>query len=89
MEKLHAAAQLINDAIPSVPLGTETHAKVLKLATELNRLILETKENAQGTVQTMLEAIQKMRQNPQQPAMGAQGQPPPQPQPPAMPPMAA
>jgi hypothetical protein len=90
MEKLHAAAQLVNDAIPSIPLGDEKHTKVLRIATELNKLIVETKENVQGTVQTMLQAIQQMKQN-QHPGMagGAPGQPPPPPQPPAMPPAMA
>lgn len=91
LEKLHAAAQLINDAIPAIPLGTEMHSKVLKLATELNKMIAEGKDHHQGTIQTMLQAIQQMKQNPQMGALhGAQGAPsggappPPQPQPPAM-----
>ena len=88
MEKLHGAAQLINDAIPSIPLGSEIHEKVLKLATELNKLIGSAKEHHQGTVQTMLQAIQQMKQNPQMGALQGGGAPPqqpaPQPQPPAM-----
>ena len=91
MEKLHAAAQLINDAIPQIPLGTPLHSAVLKIATDLNKHIGEAKEHAQGTIQTMLQAIQQMRQNPRLGAMGGApgGAPQPPPQPPAMtPPMA-
>lgn len=87
LEKLHGAAQLINDAIPAIPLGSELHGKVLKMATELNKMLGEAKENSQGTIQTMLQAIQQMKQNPQMGALhpGAPGgPPPPQPQPPAM-----
>lgn len=88
LEKLHGAAQLINDAIPSIPLGTPLHSEVLKLATTLNKHLGEAKENAQGTIQTMLQAIQQMKQNPQMGALhgAAPGgaPPPPQPQPPAM-----
>lgn len=88
LEKLHGAAQLINDAIPSIPLGTPLHTEVLKLATTLNKHLGEAKENAQGTVQTMLQAIQQMKQNPR---LGAAASAPPQapPQPPAMPPAMA
>jgi hypothetical protein len=82
LEKLHAAAQLINDAIPSIPLGTPLHTEVLKMATNLNKHLGEAQEHAQGTIQTMLQAIQQMRQKP---GLGASGgaPPPPQPQPPA------
>ena len=80
IEKLHAAAQLINDALPQIPLGTPLHTAALKIATDLNKHIGEAKENAQGTVQTMLQAIQQMKQNPQMAALHQGG---PAPQPPA------
>lgn len=84
LEKLHAAAQLINDAIPQIPLGTPLHTEVLKIATNLNKHIGEAKEQAQGTIQTMLQAIQQMRQNPRLGAMAPGGTPQqPQPTPPA------
>ena len=91
IEKLHAAAQMINDALPQIPLGTPLHTATLKIATDLNKHIGEAKENAQGTIQTMLQAIQQMKQNPQLAALH-QGAPPNQPPavaPQAAPPMAA
>ena len=94
IEKLHAAAQLINDAIPQIPLGTPLHTETLKIATNLNKHLGDAKEHAQGTVQTMLQAIQQMKQNPRLGALGGApgGQPPVQPPamaPPAAPAMAA
>jgi hypothetical protein len=86
LEKLHAAAKLINDAIPQIPLGTPLHTEVLKIATNLNKHLGEAKEEAQGTIQTMLQAIQQMRQQPNMAALHQGG--PPQ-QPPAAPAMAA
>jgi len=64
IEKLTAAAQLINEALPQIPLGTPLHAAALKIATDLNKHLGDAKENAQGTMQTMVQAIQQMRQNP-------------------------
>lgn len=88
LEKLHAAAQLINDAIPQLPIGSPLHTETLKIATNLNRHLGEARENVQGTVQTMLQAIQQMKQNPRLGAAAPQGSAPPQP--PAMaPPMPA
>lgn len=81
IEKLTAAAQLINEALPQIPLGTPLHAAALKIATDLNKHLGEAKENAQNTMQTMVQHIQQMRQNP---GLGALNQGGPPPQPPAM-----
>ena len=81
VEKLAAAAQLVNDALPMIPLGTPLHSAALKIATDLNKHLGEAKENAQNTMQTMVQHIQQMRQNP---GLGAVNQGAPPPQPPAM-----
>lgn len=85
--KLHGAAQLINEAIPQIPLGTPLHTEVLKIATNLNKHLGQAKEQVQDTIQEMIQAVQRMRQNPQMGAL-TQGAPPPN-QPPAMPAPAA
>jgi hypothetical protein len=86
IEKLTAAAQLVNDALPMIPLGTPLHAAALKIATDLNKHLGEAKENAQNTMQTMVQHIQQLRQAP---GLGALNQGAPPPQAPAMAPPAA
>jgi hypothetical protein len=94
IEKLHAAAQLINDALPQIPIGTPLHTATLKIATDLGKHLGDAQETVQGTIQTMLQAIQQMKQNPQLAGLNQGGAPPPPNQPPAVappqaPPMAA
>jgi len=81
MEKLSGAAQLINEAIPQIPIGTPLHAAILKVATELSKQMGEAKEKAQATAQTLMQSIAAARQNPQMAAL--QRMAPPN-QPPAM-----
>ena len=45
MQKFQSAAKLINEALPSLPMGTEFHTKALKLATDLNKLMSEIPQN--------------------------------------------
>lgn len=45
VQKIQSAAKLINEAIGSVPMGTEFHTKILKLATDLNKLMAEMPQN--------------------------------------------
>lgn len=45
MQKVQSAAKLINEAIGSVPMGTEFHSKILKLATDLNKLMADLPQN--------------------------------------------
>ena len=45
MQKLQAAGKLINEALPSIPMGTEFHTKALKLATDLNKLMMDIPQN--------------------------------------------
>ena len=89
IENLHGALELINKALPMIPLGTPLYSATTEIATKLSKHIGDVKEDAQGTIQTMLQAIQAMKQNPQLGALhqGGGGAPPPQaapPQPPAM-----
>lgn len=80
MQKLQAAAQMITEAIPQIPLGTPLHTKVMKIASELTKELGAAKDTMQQQVQTLLQAVQAAKahgQNPQIPG------PPPN-QPPAM-----
>lgn len=83
IEKLHGALQLINDAMHQIPIGTPLYTATSDIATKLSKHIGEVKEDAQSTIQTMLQAIQQMKQNPQLAALhqggAAPGQPSPQP----------
>lgn len=94
MQKIQSAGKLINEAIGSVPMGTEFHTKILKLATDLNKLMAEVPQNpgmqatglmqqARSTAQQApMQALNKLF--PQaQPAPGGEGGQPPAP-PPAM-----
>jgi hypothetical protein len=83
--KLTQAAELIGKAIPAVPMGSEMHEKVLKIATDLTKLVGEFKEVAtkQEQAQMLVQHLMQMRQQGGQPG----GPMPPQPNAgPAMPP---
>lgn len=85
MQKLQAAAQMITEAIPQIPLGTPLHTKVMKIATELTKELGSAKDTMQQQVQTLLQAVQAAKargQNPQMPGPSPN-------QPPAMAPPAA
>lgn len=74
---LTQAAALVGKAIPSVPMGSEMHQKVLKLATDLTKLVGEFKEVAtkQEQAQMLVQHLMQMRQQGGQPA-GPMPQPP-------------
>jgi len=83
MQKLQQAAQLITQAIPEVPMGTPLHAKILKIATDLNKELGDAKENMQQQIQTLLQAVQAAKQNGQNGMLNRAAPPPPN-SPPAM-----
>ena len=82
MLKVQNAAKLINEALPSVPMGSEFHGELLKLATTLNKILAKMPENP-GMQATNLvqQARQTAQQGPAQAALSAlyppkPGQPP-------------
>jgi hypothetical protein len=83
MQKLQAATKMITEALPQIPMGTELHGAVLKIAADLSKHIGEAHENHQNQIQTLLQAIQSSK-NDQQMGMLNRVSPPPN-QPPAMP----
>lgn len=84
MQKIQSAAKLINEAIGSVPMGSEFHTKILKLATDLNKLMADVPQNpgvqATGLVQQARnvaqqapqQALERLFPPAQQPPAGAQ-----------------
>lgn len=38
-QKIHIAAKAISEALPAAPMGSEIHTELLKIATQLNKLI--------------------------------------------------
>jgi len=92
MVKIKNAATLINEALPAVPMGSEIHGEILKIATMLNKIMQKIPDQpgaqATGLVQ---QARQVAQQAPAQAALaqmfpqqggapgGAPGGPPPPP----------
>ena len=93
MMKVKNAAMLINEALPNVPMGSEFHGELLKLATTLNKILQKVPEHpgvqATGLIQG---ARQLAQQSPAQAALqqmfppAAPGGAPPGGAPPAPPP---
>lgn len=67
--KLTQAADLIGKAIPSVPMGSDMHQKVLKIATDLTKLVGEFRDVAskQEQAQMLVQHLMQMRQQGGQP----------------------
>jgi len=87
LQKIQIAAKAINEALPNVPMGTDFHTDLLKVATQLNKILanapnepgLQTtgltqmaRQVAQGAPQA---ALARMYTQPSSPAMGATPQP--------------
>ena len=88
MQKIQSAGKLVNEAIGSIPMGTEFHTKILKLATDLNKLLTDMPNDpglqATGLMQQAKSVAQQAPQQalsrlfpPQQPGAGAAGAAPP------------
>lgn len=67
MQKLQSAGKLVNEAIGQIPMGTEFHTKILKIATDLNKLMTDM-PNDPGLQATglMQQAKSVAQQAPQQ-----------------------
>ncbi len=82
--KLAMASKLIGESIPALPMGSELHQKILKMATDLTKVLGEIKETVtqQQQMQMLAQQMAGMKQQGAQPPMMA---PPPNAGP-AMPP---
>lgn len=94
-QKLMIAMQALQDALPSLPMGSELHSKVLKVTQELTKELQSTREDPQLQIQSLVGMIKQLAQQAPNPALQRlQGPQPPMmpqaPQPsPEAPPMAA
>ena len=90
MLKIQNAAQLINDALPSVPMGSEIHGDLLKIATNLNKIISKVPQNPGAQATGLVQQARQLSQQgpaqaalaqmfPQQPSGGAGAPPSPPP----------
>lgn len=87
MAKLSAAAQMVNDALPMIPLGTPLHTATLKVATDLNKHLGDAKSTMQEQVQQLMQAVAAQKQQGQMATLNRVAPPPNQP--PAMAPPGA
>ena len=84
MQKLAAANQMINDAIPQIPMGTPLHTKVMKISMELTKELGTATDNMKQQVPALLQQLQAAKAQNQMGMLQTAAPPPPN-QPPAMP----
>ena len=88
MVKLQNAAKLVNEALPSVPMGSDIHGDILKIATLFNKVMQHVPENPGAQATSMVQQARQMAQQgpaqaalsklyPQQPAPGGAPSPAP------------
>jgi hypothetical protein len=75
-ELLNIALQAMNKALPSIPLGSPAHGKVMKMITDLQKTMQETAEDMKGSLQQMMELMKQMKAKQQQGAQSALAPPP-------------
>lgn len=75
-QKLAAAHKMIMEALPALPLGTPLHETVMKIATDLGKNLTKAHQDAQMTMQTLMQAMRGLRNDQQMSAVARmQGQP--------------
>lgn len=86
--KIKVALQALQDALPSIPMGSPLHTDVLSVAKTLSKHVDQEGQQGGPPVQSLLQMMQQMKQNAPNAAlarMGGGAAPPS----PAMPPAAA
>ena len=63
MGKISAAAQQIQEALPQIPLGSEIHEKILKVATTLAQIVKEAGVSPATTQQSLIQAARQGQQS--------------------------
>lgn len=76
------ALNALQDALPSLPMGSPLHSKVLKVTQELTKELQSSKEDPQLQIQSLVQMIRQAAQNAPMAGLAAQGG---QNQPPMMP----
>jgi sRNA-binding carbon storage regulator CsrA len=87
MQKLAVAAKMVGEALPMIPIGEEIHTKVMKVNSDLVKILGEAKDQM-NQIQTLMQQIKAAQQHAAGPAGLQQAMPPPggSPSGPAMPP---
>lgn len=66
---IHAAIDLLQKALPGLPMGTPIHTAALKATSELTKAVGETHADNAQKIQTFMNAIRGSANNPMQQAM--------------------
>jgi hypothetical protein len=82
MAKIQQATQLLQEALPQIPMGSEGHQKLMKIVSDLTKQVGEAKASMQQQIQQLLQHVQA--QKAAQANGGGAMQPPPPNQGPAM-----
>lgn len=62
MMKIKNAAMLINEALPAVPMGSEFHGELLKLATSLNKILQKVPEQPGAQAVGLVQGARQLSQ---------------------------
>jgi hypothetical protein len=89
--KVKIAIQALQDALPSIPMGSALHTEVLSSAKNLAKHLDTEEQNSGPSVQSLMQMMQQAKQSAPMQALGrmSTGQPPASPALAAPPPMAA
>lgn len=86
LEKVKIAVKALQDALPSIPMGSSLHTKVLNAAKDLSKELGAGSEQGGGPpIQALLQMIQQAKANQPNAALARMGGPPPGGGAPAMP----
>lgn len=75
MQQVMAATQMIGEALPQIPMGSEGHTKLMKIHTDLVKLVSESKDKMMQ-VQTLLAQLKSAQAQGQQHMMAPAAPPP-------------
>jgi hypothetical protein len=71
--KIKVALQALQDALPSIPMGSPLHTDVLSVAKTLSKHVDQEGQQGGPPVQSMLQMIQQMKQNAPNAALARMG----------------
>lgn len=83
VEKLRVALKMMEEALPSIPMGMPLHQKLMKIATDLSKELSDHAEQQGMQRQTLIQALRGLGNQNQMATLGKMTPPPPN-QPPAM-----
>jgi hypothetical protein len=68
--QLRTALQLIEKALPSIPMGTPLHEQAMKVASTLAKHLSDHAEQSGAERQTLVQALRGLQNNQQMQALG-------------------